>query len=274
VYDWQTNDGTVDPTWHDVGLVFLTSAANLTASQCPALATAPVDSNTTQVINIGRVTGGNPSMTDLFVGAPVSVSNSLQYPYDYQSTDIIEEGDSGGPDEVPGSSPHLIVAVNSGAGAGGGVSEQVLARIDLLNSSANDWIQQQITMHGGLGVCASTTSSGSSSGSGSGSSSSSSSGSSSSGGSGGSSGGSSGGGSSGSVAGSSGSSGSPAGSGSTSGGSSDTSSGWGPPQQPAGCACRASGSATDAGGTSLAGLAGLAIAAGALARRRARGGLS
>jgi hypothetical protein len=263
VYDWQTNDGTVDPTWHDIGLVFLTSAANMTSAQCPVLATAPVDS-TTQVVNIGRVTAGNPSMTDLFVGAPVSVATSPQYPYDYQSTDIIEEGDSGGPDEVPGSSPHLIVAVNSGAGAGGGISEQVLARVDLLNSSANDWITQQIAMHGGLGVCVSTTSSGGSSSSGS------TSGGSSSGGASSSSGGVS---SSGGASGSGGSSGMPGGTGGTSSGSSATSGEWGTaPPQNAGCACRASGSATDAGGAPLAGLvAGLAVAAGALTRRRTRG---
>lgn len=141
VYDWPQTDGTVDPSFHDIGLVFLASAATVTTAQCPQLATSPVASGS-QVVNIGRIQNGNLSTTNLYVGAPVSVTDgsSVGYPLDYDATDIIEQGDSGGPDEVPGATPHQIVAVNSGGG-----SDEVLARVDLLNS----WIEQQITSHGG-----------------------------------------------------------------------------------------------------------------------------
>jgi MYXO-CTERM domain-containing protein len=95
------------------------------------------------VVNIGRVLNGTVSMTDLYVSAATGVKDGAQvgYPLDYLATDYIEHGDSGGPDVVPGSSPHEIVAVNSGSSA----SVEILARVDLLCS----WIQQQIQAHGG-----------------------------------------------------------------------------------------------------------------------------
>ncbi|HEY8087510.1 MAG TPA: trypsin-like serine protease [Polyangiaceae bacterium] len=145
VYDWPQTDGTVDPNYHDIGLVFLGSPANVTAADCPVLASSPVASQS-NVVNIGRIQNGNLSTTNLYVSAPVAVLDgaSAGYNYDYVAQDVIEQGDSGGPDEVPGTTPHEIVAVNSGGG-----SDEVLARVDLLYS----WILQQISAHGGQGAC-------------------------------------------------------------------------------------------------------------------------
>ncbi|HLK36569.1 MAG TPA: hypothetical protein VKU41_07430, partial [Polyangiaceae bacterium] len=97
-----------------------------------------------QVVNIGRIQDGSVSTTDLFVSTPVSVMDGATagYDFDYSAQDIIESGDSGGPDEVPASSPHLIVAVNSGGGTG-----EVLARTD--PPAVYKWILQQIAAHGG-----------------------------------------------------------------------------------------------------------------------------
>jgi hypothetical protein len=140
-YDWAENGAeTVNPNHHDIGLVFLDTA--ITLSSYPTLATSPVADNS-QIVNIGRIGSGTLSNSALFVGKPVTIkgASSSGYPFDYISTDIIESGDSGGPDEIPGT--HTIVSVNSGAGGG----TQVLARVDLLST----WIQQQIAAHGGGG---------------------------------------------------------------------------------------------------------------------------
>ena len=258
-FDWVTTDSNVNMNTHDIGLVFLPTPASIAPDQCPALATMPVADNT-QVVNIGRIQSGTLSMTDLFVGAPVSVTASQFYPFDYQSTDIIEEGDSGGPDEVPGSTPHLIVAVNSGAGT----SQQVLARVDLLNDVANGWIMQMVMAHGG--PCTPSPSPGGSSGSANG------------GGSGSTSGGNSGG--TGSTGGGNG--GSASGGSSTGGNSSGSSDAEGPDggaastdgnngRTAAGCACDTAGAERGTpNALAVVGLATLALAGGAAARRRRR----
>ncbi|MEO7092767.1 MAG: trypsin-like serine protease, partial [Polyangiales bacterium] len=140
-YDWKEGGSeTVNPNHHDVGLIFLETA--ITLATYPTLATAPV-ANGSKVYNLGRINNGVMSNTDMFIGAAVSVSDakSSGFPYDYISTDIIQSGDSGGPDILAGT--HQIVAVNSGAGG----STQVLARVDLLSS----WIQSNIASHGGSG---------------------------------------------------------------------------------------------------------------------------
>lgn len=138
--DWTNTSDTVNPSMHDVGLVFLDKAITLAAY--PTLAQAPV-ANGSQVVNIGRINNGVMSSTNLYVSKPITISNasSAGYPYDYMAKEVIESGDSGGPDEIPGT--HTIVAVNSGAGGG----TEVLARVDLVYS----WIQQQIAAHGGNG---------------------------------------------------------------------------------------------------------------------------
>jgi hypothetical protein len=48
--------------------------------------------------------------------------------------------------EQPGANPHLIVAVGSGSYPG---KNEVLARVDLLNSASNRWIADQVQTHGG-----------------------------------------------------------------------------------------------------------------------------
>jgi len=140
-YDWAEHGSeTVNPNHHDIGLIFLSTAINLTSY--PVLATTGLG-NGSSIVNIGRINNGSLSTTNLYVSKSIAVTSgsSSGFPYDYAATDVIQSGDSGGPDEVPGSSPHLIVAVNSGAGG----SSEVLARVDLLAT----WISGQIASHGG-----------------------------------------------------------------------------------------------------------------------------
>lgn len=140
VLDWNVTSENVDPTKHDVGLVFLDKA--ITLSSYPKLAQSPL-ANGAQVVNVGRINNGVMSNTNLYVSKPVTVKGaaSVGFPYDYVATEVIESGDSGGPDLIPGT--HTIVAVNSGSGGG----TEVLARVDLVYS----WIQQQVAAHGGSG---------------------------------------------------------------------------------------------------------------------------
>jgi trypsin len=143
LFDYKDNaDDTVNPNLHDIGLVFLDTP--ITLSAYPELAQSELASGA-QIVNIGRIQNGQLSNADLFVGSPVTANDATSsgFPFDYIATDIIEAGDSGGPDEVPSSPTHLIVSVNSGGGSG----TEVLARVDLLYG----FIQQQITAHGGGG---------------------------------------------------------------------------------------------------------------------------
>lgn len=139
-YDWTNATETVDPGMHDLGLIFLDKA--ITLSTYPTLAQKPL-ANGSQVVNIGRINNGTLSSANLYVSKAITVRNasSQGFPYDYVASEVIESGDSGGPDEIPGT--HTIVAVNSGAGGG----TEVLARVDLLYP----WIQQQVAAHGGSG---------------------------------------------------------------------------------------------------------------------------
>jgi hypothetical protein len=140
-YDWKVSSQYVDPNVHDIGLIFLDTP--LTLSSYPTIATAPLNISTQQIVNIGRINNGTLSNTALYVSKPISVTDgqSQGFPFDYAAAEVIEHGDSGGPDMLAGT--HTIVAVNSGAGGG----SEVLARVDLLAS----WIQQQIAAHGGSG---------------------------------------------------------------------------------------------------------------------------
>jgi MYXO-CTERM domain-containing protein len=152
-YDWTNTSDTVDPSMHDIGLIFLDTP--ITLSSYPTLASSPLSDGST-VVNIGRIRNGQLSTTGLYVSGNVTVHDGQQYgyPYDYEAVDWIESGDSGGPDEQSGT--HTIVAVNSGGG-----SDEVLARVDLIYS----WIQTQIQTHGGS---TSATGSGATTGSGAG----------------------------------------------------------------------------------------------------------
>ena len=138
--DWTNDQEYVDPNMHDVGLIVLDSKIDL-ADGYPAVASTPVAFGS-DVVNIGRIDNGDFSDTALFVSKPhpVSDGNNDGFPYDYSADEIIQSGDSGGPVEVPGSKPHTIVAVNSGAGGG----SEVLARVDLVY----DWIQQTVASAG------------------------------------------------------------------------------------------------------------------------------
>ncbi|MEZ4312142.1 MAG: S1 family peptidase [Polyangiaceae bacterium] len=138
-YDWDNDSDYVDPNQHDVGLVILSSKIDL--PEYPQVAASPVKFGSS-VVNIGRIDSGDFSDTALFVSKPHPVYDGKQdgFPYSYSADEVIQSGDSGGPVEVPGSSPHLIVAVNSGAGGG----SEVLARVDLVV----DWIQKTVQSAG------------------------------------------------------------------------------------------------------------------------------
>jgi hypothetical protein len=146
-YDWDTTNGTVDPGKHDIGLVFLRHPVRLAPGQCPRLAAEPV-SDDTQVVHVGRLHDGRLSTSTLFVGEPVSVTDGAAagFPFDYDAQAVIARGDSGGPVEEPGTTPHRIVAVASGSSPG---RNEVLARVDLLNRAGNRWIAEQVREHGG-----------------------------------------------------------------------------------------------------------------------------
>jgi hypothetical protein len=137
-FDWSGTSSSVDPNKHDVGLVYLDTPINLTTY--PTVASAG-SAEGTNIVNIGRIQDGVASNTSLFVGKSLPIQNGskIGYPYDYYTTEIIQPGDSGGPNEVAGT--HKIISVNSGAGSG----TQVLARVDLVYS----WIDTQVKSHGG-----------------------------------------------------------------------------------------------------------------------------
>jgi len=136
-YDWQA-DGSddVNPNEHDVGLLFLDSP--ITLASYPTIAEAPVPDGSS-VVNVGRTLDGEVSSSALFSGQPVVVTNASAdgFPFDYESQDVIQAGDSGGPAELPGT--HTIVAVASGAGG----ALEMLARVDLVWS----WIEGALTAH-------------------------------------------------------------------------------------------------------------------------------
>ncbi|HEY3817134.1 MAG TPA: trypsin-like serine protease [Polyangiaceae bacterium] len=146
-YDWESTNGTVDPGKHDIGLVFLARPVHLPAGQCPRLATEPLRDQA-EVVHVGRLDAGRLSTTSLFVAEPVPVTDGAAagFPFDYDARAVIARGDSGGPVEQPGANPHLIVAVGSGSYPG---KNEVLARVDLLNSASNRWIADQVRAHGG-----------------------------------------------------------------------------------------------------------------------------
>ena len=136
-YDWHEDGGTtVDPTHHDIGLVFLSS--DVVLSSYPAIATGPVGAPM-QVVNVGRVLNGAVTNNLYEATGPIISGVSWGYPYDYAANDLIEPGDSGGPDFVAGT--HTIAAVNSAES--GGI--EVIARVDLVAS----WIASQIAAHPG-----------------------------------------------------------------------------------------------------------------------------
>lgn len=137
--DWKNDSHSVDPNQHDVGLIILSSAIDL--AEYPSVADKPIAFGS-DVVNIGRIDSGDFSDSALFVSKPHPVSDGADdgYPFAYSADEIIQSGDSGGPVQVPGSQPRLIVAVNSGAGGG----SEVLARVDLLHA----WIKANVEKAG------------------------------------------------------------------------------------------------------------------------------
>jgi hypothetical protein len=134
-FDWTTEGEVVDPTMHDLGLIFLDAPINLPSY--PQVAATPVPDGS-HVLNVGRIEDGELSNTDLFAGPPTVVrAAGERFPYDYIAERVIQSGDSGGPGFAAGT--HTIVAVSSGAGGG----HQVLARVDLLAP----WIHDQLGPH-------------------------------------------------------------------------------------------------------------------------------
>jgi hypothetical protein len=141
-YDW--NEGgaeTVNPDHHDIGLVYLPTA--ITIDSYPILSQKKIR-GADQIVNIGRIQDGTLSNQELYVSSPIQVTDGAAsgYPFDYAADEIIQSGDSGGPDILVGGAQHTIVAVNSGAGTG----SEVLARVDLLYA----WIADRVQAHGGF----------------------------------------------------------------------------------------------------------------------------
>jgi hypothetical protein len=140
VYDYTEDGDYVNPDMHDIGLIFLDAPIQL--AEYPTIAET-VSPDGTEIVNIGRIRDGQFSDTDLFKSPAIGIQDATAsgFPYDYEATEVIEPGDSGGPDMLLGT--HVIVAVNSGAGGG----TEVLARTDLLAA----WIKEQVAANGGAG---------------------------------------------------------------------------------------------------------------------------
>ena len=145
VYDYADESPFVDPTKHDVAVVVLDTP--ITLASYPRLSAAPRPAGST-LVNIGRIKDGTTSYSNLYVGAPRVIRSGawVGYPYAYDSDDVIESGDSGGPCLVTDALEHEIAAVNSGSSPG----SQVLARVDLVY----DWLTAKIAAHGGSGASA------------------------------------------------------------------------------------------------------------------------
>ncbi len=137
-YDWDEVSEIVNPSEHDLGLVFLDTPIVLDGY--PDIADQPLDIGA-DVVNVGRIRDGHFSREQLFVSLPLPVTEAAGagFAYDYFALDVIEPGDSGGPDFI--ASTHTLVAVNSGSGAG----HEILARVDLLAP----WLRQQVIANGG-----------------------------------------------------------------------------------------------------------------------------
>ncbi len=134
-YDWaESGAQTVNPNHHDIGLVFLDEPIAL--AMYPTLANAPL-ADGSAVVNVGRILDGTFTWSSYQARVVVRGGATFGYPFDYESSDVIQPGDSGG--AVMAEGTHRIVAVNSGAGNG----IQVLARVDLLRA----WIDQQVAAH-------------------------------------------------------------------------------------------------------------------------------
>lgn len=141
-FDYTETGNFVNPNQHDVGLVVL--PAPITLKRYPRIARAPMAASAS-VVNVGRIQDGRLSSTNLFASAPtrLAAGDAYGFPFAYVATEVIQPGDSGGPDFLNAPGDHVIVAVNSGAGGG----TEVLARVDLVQT----WIDSVVGSNGGYG---------------------------------------------------------------------------------------------------------------------------
>ena len=138
---YQSSGSYVNPNTQDVALIFFDTGAPFSLPKWPKVQMTKLPDGTS-AFNIGRKNNGYLSSTDLYVGKQLTLQQAYGFPYSYQSAEVIEAGDSGGPVLLPGST-HTIVAVNSGGGGG----SQILARTDAV---AQD-IESLVAQHGGWG---------------------------------------------------------------------------------------------------------------------------
>jgi hypothetical protein len=154
--DWTTYDND-EMTSSDTLLVFLDTP--IVIDVYPTLASLPVANGTT-VIDIGRTLDGTIGTND-YVSAPVTIlgpATSLGFPFHYEAQpDLSEDGDSGGPIEIDGPAPRLVVAIVDTDTVEQGINEEepidLFERVDLVH----DAIEAQIASHagdGGKGVAA------------------------------------------------------------------------------------------------------------------------
>ncbi len=140
--EYVSTANTVNPKTPDVALLFFDSGDAFKLPHWPKIQMEQLPDGT-EGINVGRKNNGQLSTSNLYVGATLALQAAYGFPYAYQSSVVIEPGDSGGPVFLPGEAPHTIVAVNSGAG---GVT-QVLGRTD----TVADKIVAMVEEHGGFG---------------------------------------------------------------------------------------------------------------------------
>lgn len=109
--DWTTYTG--DPAASsDTLLIFLDTPIRLTSY--PVIGATEVAAGTS-VVDVGRTLDGAITTDADYYSPPVAIlgpGTPLGFPFNYEATpDISENGDSGGPIVVAGSSPHLVVAI-------------------------------------------------------------------------------------------------------------------------------------------------------------------
>lgn len=149
--DWTSYNG--DPaTSSDTLLIFLDTPITLTSY--PTISDSQVPTGTA-VLDVGRTLNGAITMDDYY-SPPVTIEGPgtpLGFPFNYEaSPDISEDGDSGGPIEVPGSVPHLVVAIVDTDTIEQNITEaspiDLFARLDVVH----DAIVAQIASHADAGA--------------------------------------------------------------------------------------------------------------------------
>jgi hypothetical protein len=146
--DWTTYTNDVVAS-SDTLLVFLDTP--ILIASYPVLSATEVAAGTA-VVAIGRTLDGAIGDDD-HVSAPVTIlgnATSMGFPFNYQAKpDLSQSGDSGGPVELVGATPHVIVATvdtdTLEQGMDAGEPTDLFARLDLVH----DAMQAQIAAHSG-----------------------------------------------------------------------------------------------------------------------------